>query len=351
MKAEELKSILHDDPSLIIRILEDCGIHHIKHIKERIQGCRPDGDNPTSVQVILKNSDLITVIHTDSNYKGGDIFSLIDYYKSIEFPQSINYVCNLIGIENTSEYKPKKKIFKVLDLMFKKKFDTIDEENIKLQDKILDEFIMLPHKKLSEQGVSIDTQLKFQTGYDIIDNRLLTPIRDEDGDLVTIKGRTLNKDFKQEGIPKFISYYNYIARKILYGLYENKLNIFYKNEAIVVESEKSVQQADSIGVNNVVAISKKKLSTEQITKLLELQCTLVLAFDKDVTPDAIILEASNFEKYVNVEIIYDFNDLLNEHDSPFDNGSGVWWQLYNDRLKLEDFRRWWTDECKRNGIS
>jgi hypothetical protein len=148
-------------------------------------------------------------------------------------------------------------------------------------------------------------------------------------------------------IAKFISYYPYNSSKILFGLYENKLNILLKNEVICVESEKAVQQADSMGIDNVIAISKKKLSASQVDKILELQCKVVIGFDKDVSPDAIIQEASNFDGYLPVEIIYDFDEELGEKDSPFDRGVNTWYNLYRGRIKLEDFKEWWEDERKR----
>lgn len=338
MQADVLKRILYDDQSHIIKVLESCGVHSIKQLNERIQGAREGGDNPTSIQIITKDDNLGAVFHTDSSFSGGDIISLVEHMEKIEFLDAIDYICNVIGIENSYEYQPKKKLFGILDTLFGSKKERAIEENIKLEDKVLNQFFINPHSKLTEQGVSVKTQIKFQTGYDIGDNRLLTPIRDEDGDIVTIKGRTLNGDYKTMDIPKFIAYYPYKAVDILYGLYENQLNIYMNQEVIVVESEKGVQQADSIDVDNCVATSKKKISDNQVDKLISLQCTIVLAFDKDVSPEDIIIEAEKFNGYAPVEVVYDFNNLLTGTQSPLDLGENTWYSLYNGRMTIKEFK-------------
>jgi len=343
MQAEVLKGILYDDQSHIINVLESCGVHSIKKLDSRIQGAREGGDNATSIQIITKDKNLGAVFHTDASFKGGDIISLVEHIKEIEFLEAIDYICSTIGVENTYEYKPKKKLFGILDTLFGSRKEPEIEENIKLHDDVLNQFFINPHYRLTEQGVSVDTQIKFQTGYDIGDNRLLTPIRDEDGDIVTIKGRTLHSNYKELDIPKFVAYYPYKAVDILYGLYENQFNIYDKHEAIVIESEKGVQQGDSINVDNCIATSKKKISVNQVNKIISLQCKVVLAFDKDVDPYDIIIEANKFEGYLPVEIVYDFNDLLTGTQSPLDVGRDVWYNLYESRMTIEQFKEWFNE--------
>ena len=65
--------------------------------------------------------------------------------------------------------------------------------------------------------------------------------------------------------------------------------------------------------------------------LIELGCRVVFALDKDV----VIRNDYNIKRlkqFVNVEYIWDRDDLLGEKDSPIDKGKEVWDRLYEGRL-------------------
>ena len=67
--------------------------------------------------------------------------------------------------------------------------------------------------------------------------------------------------------------------------------------------------------------------------LLKLGCRVVFALDKDVR----VRDDHNIQKlkrYLNVEYIWDREDLLSDKDSPVDKGQDVFQKLYSQRLKL-----------------
>ena len=160
------------------------------------------------------------------------------------------------------------------------------------------------------------------------------PIYSDTGEIVGVKGRTLRSDYKELRIPKYLSYYPYAGRLNLFGLYQNYWNIAEKDEVIIVESEKAVMQADSMGVDNVVALSKKKISHEQFIKLLQLNVNLVFALDNDVDIEYIKEMASEFKCLTHIYVITDCFGLTGEKSSPFDHGKEVWEALYECREKI-----------------
>ena len=75
------------------------------------------------------------------------------------------------------------------------------------------------------------------------------------------------------------------------------------------------------------------LSSNQLKILVKLGVRVVFALDKEVR----IRDDRNIEKlkrYVNVEYIYDWGDLLGEKDAPVDKGREVFKKLYDNRLTL-----------------
>ena len=119
---------------------------------------------------------------------------------------------------------------------------------------------------------------------------------------------------------------------IIYGLFENREEILKKNEVILFEGMKSVLIARGYGFKNTGAILTSHLNPGQMKILARLGVRVVFALDKDVK----IKQDRNIEilrRYVNVEYIYDFKDLLDEKDSPVDKGAEVFSKLYETRIK------------------
>jgi len=337
LDSKELKIYLRTNPNKIQYILSDLGCHHIKIIKnKRVMAALPNGDNPTSVQVLLIDDNLTSLIHTRNDYKGGDIYNLISYFRGGEFKDSYAYICNLLNIDCNFKISPKEKSksYEFLNTFLGYSNKSEEYNPNYLDESHLIEFIHAPHRIFYKEGISIESQIKFGVMYDIYDNRICFPIRDEEGNIVSIKGRTIYDDYKSQNIPKYLYYYPIENRHYLYGLYENYFDILSKNEVIIYESEKSVQKSHSYGINNCVSLGTKSISDEQLKKLLELKVDIVLALDKNVPKEEVIKEAKKFDKFTNVYAIFDNFDLLGEKDAPIDKGYEIFMKLYNDKIKI-----------------
>lgn len=104
-----------------------------------------------------------------------------------------------------------------------------------------------------------------------------------------------------------------------------------KGEIILFEGCKSVLLADTYGVHNTGAILTSHSNPNQMKLLVSLGCRVVFALDKDVC----IRDDHNIKRlkqFVNVEYIWDKEDLLGDKDSPVDRGQDTWKKLYDGRL-------------------
>lgn len=337
MDIQEIKVHLRDNPELIENILEEIGCHHIKIIKnKRVQSALPyPSDNTTSVQVSL-NDSLSTKVRSKNdfeNYEIKDIFTLVQYIKKCSLPDAIEIICKTCSIVYSSNKKQKNKsgAYDFLKTYVRniKKEEHI-EEDIILDESFCKRFVREDCLLYLKDGVNSHTQEKFGISYDVLDNRVITPIRNDEGKLITFKGRTCEEDYKIKGIPKFINYYPAFNNNYLYGLYENYYDILMAEELIVTEAEKGTLQLDSMGINNAVAINKKKFTEPQIRKLLKLGKPLVLAFDKDVTLEEIFIECRKFKGLIDIFYIFDTSNLLENKESPTDKGIDIFRQLLEE---------------------
>lgn len=182
------------------------------------------------------------------------------------------------------------------------------------------------------EGIGEESLEKFQVRYDSFSDRLVYPIRNRDGKIVNIGGRTLDPDWKEKKLRKYTYFHSWGTMDVIYGLSENLESIREKGEIILFEGCKSVLIADTWGICNTGAILTSHLNPNQLKLLIELGCRVVFALDKDVR----IRDDHNIQKlkrYVNVDYLWDREDLLNEKDAPVDKGKEVFEKLYEQRLR------------------
>jgi len=183
-----------------------------------------------------------------------------------------------------------------------------------------------------QEGISRASLDKFQVYYDSFSDRLVYPIRNIEGKIVNIGGRTLDPLWKEKKQRKYTYFHSWGTMDTIYGLVENMEHILKSREVILFEGCKSVLLADTWGIHNAGAILTSHLNPNQMKILARLGCRVVFALDKDVR----IREDHNIGKlkqYVNVEYLWDREDLLDEKDAPVDKGLEVFKKLYDQRLR------------------
>lgn len=185
-----------------------------------------------------------------------------------------------------------------------------------------------------QEGISRESLDKFQVCYDSFSDRLVYPIRNIEGKIVNIGGRTLDPLWKEKKQRKYTYFHSWGTMDTIYGLVENMEHILKAREVILFEGCKSVLLADTWGIHNAGAILTSHLNPNQMKILARLGCRVVFALDKDVR----IREDHNISKlkqYVNVEYLWDREDLLDEKDAPVDKGFEVFKKLYEQRLRYK----------------
>lgn len=92
--------------------------------------------------------------------------------------------------------------------------------------------------------------------------------------------------------------------------------------------------ADSWGVHNTAALLTSHLNPYQLKILAKLGCRVVFALDKGIN----VREDENIrrlKRYVQVEYVWDKDNLLNDKEAPVDRGQEVWEILYKERRRYQ----------------
>ncbi len=114
--------------------------------------------------------------------------------------------------------------------------------------------------------------------YPIYDNRILIPIFDERGNVVTFSGRSM---LGEE--PKYLHGHNteiFTKSNQLYN-YQRAKNFAYGNKLYVVEGFMDVAGGNKLGIQNIVATMGTSFSKEQLEMIRRLNCEIVLVRDND----------------------------------------------------------------------
>ena len=203
-----------------------------------------------------------------------------------------------------------------------------------LPDDVMDRYEDRPDKLQiwRDEGISDDVMKQFQVKYDPFSDAIVYPIRNPDGKIVNVGGRTLDPDWKEKHKSKYFYRYKWGSLRTIYGLSENMDFIREKHEIILFEGCKSVLKTASWGIRNTGCLLTSHLNPEQMKILAKLGCDVVFALDKEINPrdDHNI---SKLKGYVNVFYLNDKDDLLDEKDAPVDQGLEVFQKLYETRRR------------------
>lgn len=184
------------------------------------------------------------------------------------------------------------------------------------------------------EGISYETMWKYQVRYDAFDDRIVYPIRNMDGKIFCVSGRTCDPDYKAKGIRKYTYTSQIGSLPALYGFFENKDEILEKKEAIVFEGCKSVLKAYDYGFKNGIALLTSHLSPFQVDAMIQISSFYGVRFVFALDSDVDIMKDKNIEKlkrYARVEWIRNRDNILDDKDSPVDKGKESFENLYNMR--------------------
>ena len=169
MEAKTIKEYIFNN-NKVEYVLEQLGMHHIKwHSGEEYITCgMPDGDNPNSTTVY--NDSFLGVIAYTRDIKDAygisDIISLVTIVKQCFFTESINWLCELFGLD----YYGEEQIIdtsisyqnKVLTLL-KTKRGELDETLKPISEEVLKGYLDWNNTEFLKDNISRGTQTEFRT--------------------------------------------------------------------------------------------------------------------------------------------------------------------------------------------
>ncbi|TVX86010.1 toprim domain-containing protein [Paenibacillus agilis] len=340
------------EEGLVEPILEALECEYITPVGTRWEAQLPErfhSNNRRSVQVYLSES-LPSKVR--SKQISGDIYMLVGYilYEVETFDELKDvlhqvkaWICNLLGWHEYLEMRDdfEEVIEKKDYLSFlrptqkarkkRKRMQTMrDKENQVLdKDSVFSWYRAIPHEHFIEDGISVRTQRIFEVMFDETTMRVVFPVHNSQGELVSIKGRYVGEDEWVLDEIKYLYLYSYDKSIELFNYHRALQYIKETGEVIVFESEKSCMKAFQYGFKNCVAICGSELSPVQAHMLIMLGVDITFAFDNDMDDEHVRKQAKQIRTR-KCFWIKDTIGLLGEKDAPVDKGKVTWENLINE---------------------
>ena len=297
----------------------------------------------------------------------GRIGSILDLVKKVKEFDNVydasEWICKQLGMSifkegsfgNNDIDAPRIDDWKYIDFLKRKqKTESRSNEFEILDDRILNMFQRFHPLSWISEGITHDVMDAYGIGYCAWQERITIPHRDQDGNLIGIRGRSNSDDSLMFGkycplLTGNITGKTCYAHNLgdnLYGLHLNKECIKRTRKVLLVEAEKSVlQMASYFGIENnfALALCGSNLTKRQIELVLELKpLEVIVALDKEFEE----LESEEYkqwekkilEKFVKVlspycktSVIVDRDNLLGLKDSPTDRGVETFLKLMENR--------------------
>jgi DNA primase len=301
-------------------------------------------------------------------HTGGNIFNFISRAERLEFPESVKFVADLVGVEIRDENRGDASLLEAIYRLNQAAME-LYHGHIKSQAgkkgmsyitargvsaKSIDAFKVgyapdswdfllrgairsSRDRELAENvGLIKPSQKRTNSYYDVFRNRIMFPIIDAGGNVIAFGGRTIGDDPRKYLNSSESSVFK--KRTVLYGFNMARNSIKELNRAIVVEGYLDVIGCHQAGIENVVAPLGTAVTPEQIKMLSHLCSEIIFMFDADSAGLKAAVRSLDISEEANVNIRI---GMLPEGD-PFDfitgKGPREFMAVVDKSMKPVDFR-------------
>ena len=273
--------------------------------------------------------------------------------KPCSFVDAINFIIEITGLETDTVKRinaPHVCDWSGLEkfVRFRSTGSTLEPYN----KSILDQLNHSVPQQWLDEGISLETMVKYQIGYyDRLDATTI-PCFNQQGELIGIRCRHWRPNEIEEGKYRPLclldgTSYKFSTNNVFYGINWNWGEIERTGHVILVESEKAVMWLDSLYHEQNVALGMygKNLGLQRRNQLIKLGVNKVIYIpdndwigktksDFDKWEQDVIKFGNQFKGYANVEVVWDNLGLLKEKENATDNGIETWNKLFNNKEVL-----------------
>ncbi|MCL5438628.1 MAG: DNA primase [Patescibacteria group bacterium] len=249
--------------------------------------------------------------------KGGDCFTFLMEYETLEFPEALRILAKRVGIEIQSTHfeagltTKKEKIYRLNRLALEFYHYLLTKHNVgkialsyliekrKINEKIIDSFslgfaprignalvkFLIDKKKYNREDLNEAGLISFRQGgiFDFFAGRIMFPLFDHRDNVIGFSGRIL-EDPSVQISSKYINTREtlvYHKGDVFFGLNVAKDEIKKQERVIIMEGEFDVISSVQEGIKNTIAVKGTALTENQVQLISRFAQKVSLCFDQD----------------------------------------------------------------------
>lgn len=283
-----------------------------------------------------------------------DIFEIVKFCKGFtEFYDAFKFIIDYFGIKDEDD---REEVELTDDWDIFQKYKDLEVLTNNINEKFVKENILEYWPKASpeewiQEHISEEVMDRYGIRVDSATRKIIIPHRDDNGNLVGIRGRAYDLEELQRAkyAPVYLNgvLYNFPTGQYLYGLWQNKYGIQRTKKVLLCEGEKSVlQYASYYSPEDCICVATcgSNVTQAQIDLLLKYGVEeVILGYDRDFDTYRGDPETKAYEEklrkilqplltYFRVYMIMDYDHLLPYKGSPTDAGKEILEKLIKQKI-------------------
>ena len=274
MLSDVLSKLSHNTDA-IVELLEFYGCARIKVNAKEIRFSRDDkpGSGP-NISIRLGNEACL--VKDYSRNVCNNIVSYLCNEKHVEFRDVLKEIKRILKLDDY--WQPPSKVRSLFGGCYENIIHKREYLTRTYPEEILNPYLPIGNTLWMKDGISLETQRKFDICFDVESNSIIFPWRNDKDEIIAVKAR-INGD-PPEGVSKYWYPIGGNISSSLYG-YSQNYPYLYGNDVVIVEAEKSCLQGYTFNYRNIVALGSNNLSEAQAKLILQLQPKrIIMALDE-----------------------------------------------------------------------
>ena len=314
---------LSENTDAIQKLLEEYGYDNFKTNTREMRFARGHGSG-LNISIRLENNPACIVKDFVTN-ECNNIINFIMVQRGVGFREVLQSIKKLLNLDES--WRPQQR-YKLFNGIYENVGRNVDHTPKAYGEDILDQYKHQGNLLWLRDGISLEVQHEFSICFDVVNNAIIVPWRNQFGEIIAIKNRV--NGLPEEGMSKYYYSTGGAVSNALYGYSENFAYI-QNTDLFLGESEKQVLQLATKGYRNALSLGSNSLSRQQAALILSLNPKRIIWLMDEGLPKENTLK--------NAQVIKDYCTMRTVEQ--------YWWN-WEDSLSVESGSKMSPGDCPKD---
>lgn len=314
---------LSENIAVIQHLLEEYGYDNFKINTREMRFARGRGSG-LNISIRLDNNSACIVKDFVTN-ECNNIINFIMTQRNVGFREVLQSIKRLLNLDDA--WRPQRR-YKLFNGIYENVGKNIEYTPKAYSEDILNQYKHQGNLLWLQDGISLEIQREFSICFDIVNNSIIIPWRNQFGEIIAIKNRV--NGLPEEGMSKYYYSTGGTVSTSLYGYSEN-FSYIQNTDLLVGESEKQVLQLATKGYRNAISLGSNSLSRQQAALLLSLNPKRIIwLMDEGLPKENTLKNAQVIKEYCTMRTVEQY-----------------WWN-WEDSLSVQGGSKISPGDCPKN---